>query len=77
MHSFMTHSLTTRYGPHDRCMPSQAVEVEWSSHTMDFYGWTSRVPLQLVMVYAVVQWFATRRGVEFTRAVPAWASRGV
>ena len=53
MHSFMTHSLTTRYGPHDRCMPSQAVEVEWSSHTMDFYGWTSRGPLQLVMVHAV------------------------
>ena len=77
MHSFMTHSLTTRYGPHDRCMPSQAVEVEWSSHTMDFYGWISRGPLQLVMVHAVVQWFALFRCVWRPRAIARSTSHSV
>ena len=42
MHSFMTHSLTTRYGPHDRCMPSQAVEVEWSSHSYNGFLWLDK-----------------------------------
>ena len=40
-------------------MCSQAVEGQWSSHTMDFYDWTRRGPLQLVVVHAVVQWFAS------------------
>ena len=35
------------------------VEVQWSSHTMDTFGWTSRGPLQLLVVQVVVQWFAS------------------
>ena len=30
---------------------------------MDIYGWTSRGPLLMTVVEAVVQWFATRRRV--------------
>ena len=51
----------TPYGADVRAhlMCSQAVEGQWSSHTMDFYDWTRRGPLQLVVVHAVVQWFAS------------------
>ena len=54
-------------------MCSQAVEVEWSSLTMDIYDWTSRGPLRMTVVEAVVQWFATRRRVGIARAMSAWA----
>ena len=77
MHARTTFSLSTRQGRHDGHVRSQAAEVEWSSLTMDIYDRTSRGQLYLVPVHVTVQWFATRRRVEATRAMPAWASRGV
>lgn len=43
---------------------------------MDIYDWTCRGPLQATAAHTVVQRFATRHRVEFTRAMPAWASHG-
>ena len=59
MHARMTHSLTIRHGRHDRLMCSQAAGRQWSSHAMDIYGSTSRGPLHVVVVHAVVQWLAS------------------
>ena len=39
---------------------------------MDIYGWTSRGPLQLMVLQALVQWFATRRRAQSARARCAW-----
>jgi len=56
MHARMMHRLTTCHGPHDRLMCLQAAARQWSSHTVDINGCTSRVPLHLMVVHAVVQW---------------------
>jgi len=77
MHARTTQSLTTRHGPHDSDMPGQVAAGQWSSHTVDFFGCTSRGPLQLMVVRAVMQWFASLRHVEVTRAILGWASRSV
>ena len=36
-----------------------AAERQWSSHKVDKYGCTSRGPLHLMVVHAVVQWLAS------------------
>ena len=69
MHARMTHLLTTRHGPHDSDMLGQAAARQWSSHTVDIYGWTSRGPLQLMVLHAAVQWFASFRSVCRPRAI--------
>ena len=51
-----------------RLMCSQAVEGQWSSHTMDFYDCTRRGQLHWVMVHTGVQWCATRRCARRARA---------
>ena len=58
-------------------MLGQAAAGQWSSTTVDIYDWTTRGPLEAVAAHVEVQWFATRRRVEATRAMPAWASRGL
>ena len=56
MHACMIHMLTTRLAPHDCLMCSQAAARQWSLHTMDMNGYTSRGPLHSMVVHAVVQW---------------------
>ena len=51
-----------------RLMCSQAVEGQWSSHTMDFYDCSRRGQLHWVMIHTGVQWFATRRRARRARA---------
>jgi hypothetical protein len=42
------------------------VEVEWSSLTMDIYGWTTRGPLRMTVVEAVLPWCnASQRAVAW------------
>ena len=55
MHACMINMLTTRLAPHDRLMCSQAAARQWSVHTMDINGYTSRGPLHSMVVHAVVQ----------------------
>ena len=59
MHSFMTHPLITRHGPHDSDMLGQAAARQWSSPTVDNYDWTHRGPLQLMVLHTAVQWSAS------------------
>ena len=59
MHARMNTSCTIRHGRHARLMCSQAAARQWSSHTMDVYGCTSRGQFELMVVHAVVQWFAS------------------
>ena len=56
MHARMNTSCTIRHGRHARLMCSQAAGRQWSSQTMDIYGWTSRGQLHMVVVHDVVQW---------------------
>ena len=56
MHSRIHTSLTTWHGRHARLMCSQAAARQWSLHTMDINGYTSRGPLHSMVVHAVVQW---------------------
>ena len=58
-----------------RLVHSQAVEVEWSSHTTGMYVFTSRGMSQSVVVHTTVLWFASLCRLEITRSIPAWASR--
>ena len=60
MHSFMTHPLITRHGPHDSDMLGQAAARQWSSPTVDNYDWTRRGPLQLMVLHTAVQWSLLR-----------------
>ena len=59
MHARMNTSCTIQHGRHARLMCSQAAGRQWSSHAMDIYGSTSRGPLHVVVVHAVVQWLAS------------------
>ena len=51
-----SHADHARLAPHDRLMCSQAAARQWSLHTMDINGYTSRGPLHSMVVHAVVQW---------------------
>lgn len=59
MHAHINTSCTIRHGRHARLMCSQAAARQWSSHTMDIYGSTSRGPLHVMVVHAVMQWLAS------------------
>ena len=74
MHARMTHSLTARHDRHDRRMSSQAAAGQWSSHAVDFYDWTSRGPLELMLVDTAVQWFASLWCVRRPRGITRWTS---
>ena len=59
MHARMNTSCTIRHGRHARLMCLQAAARQWSSHKMEIYGCTSRGKLHMVVLHAVVQWFAS------------------
>ena len=83
MHARMNTSCTTRHGRHARLMCSQAAGRQWSSHLMDIYGSTSRGPLHMVVVHAVVQWLASLcrmcrpRAIAISTSLSACAARVV
>ena len=53
------HTAWTACSPHVLAGRRLAAGRQWSSHTMDFYGCTSGGQLDLVLVHAAVQWFAS------------------
>ena len=57
-HEHLMHH-TAMDGMRTRLVCSQAAARQWSSHTMDVYGCTSREQFELMVVHAVVQWFAS------------------
>ena len=69
-HDSLTHHAAC--GQHVRRMYSQALAVQCSTCKVGNYDWTSRGPLQLMVVQAVVQWFPTRRRARGARARRAW-----
>ena len=54
---------------HARLLCSQAAARQRSSHTMDIFGCTSRGPLPLMVVHAVVQWAASVSSMCRPRAI--------
>ena len=74
MHGILT-CITACMACSTRALAGRGSEVE--RHTTGIYVFTSRGMLKSVVVHTAVQWFASLRRVEITRAIPAWASRGV
>jgi len=67
-HEYLTvHTAWT--AQHARLMCSRAAARQWSSHAMDIYGSTSRGPLHVVVVHAVVQWLASLCRMRRPRAI--------
>ena len=58
-HEYLMHHTALRHGRHARLMCLQAAARQWSSHRIDIYGCTSRGQLHMVVLHAVVQWFAS------------------
>ena len=55
-------------------MLSQAVDGQWSLHTMDYYDCTRDRQLHSVMVRYAVQWLAANCSVYRSRAIAGWTS---
>ena len=83
MHARINTSCTIRHGRHACLMCSQAAARQWSSHTMDIYGSTSRGPLHVMVVHAVMQWLASLcrmcrpRAIAISTSLSACAARVV
>ena len=68
MHGILT-CITACMACSTRALAGRGSEVE--RHTTGIYVFTSRGPLQLVVMHAAVQWFGTRHSARSARALRA------